>query len=445
MNDPGAIDLGQRLSAWVRTSSLPYVGSIVVTVMLAGYATYLSQVSDAFQVTFKGQAMGIVIPFVAFPITVVLWLLYRGGPTHSRWVAAFLIGLSASWIIHRALMWLHGDLTTHHMLLFIPVVLMLLTKCPDSRDAWAALFLLAWLATIILVVTRSLEILGSLPMFDIPDKLATEWEKQNYWLPFSGYLGLDGRWPGPFGFNSKTGFVSVFLVVFGAARWTRSSWVFVTVGALGMVLTGGRGVYLAVLAGLVVLAFFAHRGPVARIPMAVRVGIAGALVFIAALAFYLSPISTTGRIGENGIWNSFLDLWRTSVWTGVGQTGIWASEGRAHDAMDAHSMYVQELAKFGVIGFVAMFAVLALGAGVAMSAAIRGWTGPLALLAIYFVAGVTDLLHDGWWAHSMYTMMVILSVLAAGGWLAEKRAGKAQVRNVNAPGRADESAHTPVT
>ena len=400
---------------------MPYMGFLVLTMMLAGYGTYIGHVIDVEPYRIKGQPLGISIPILLFPIAVALWLIYRGRRSQNLLVNLFLVGLTVSWVVHSLIASTHNDMITHTVWLFIPVVLMVLFKTPTGAEGWQALLLIAWFAVVILVLTRVMEILNIVPMFSIPDVAATQWEKQNYWLPLSGYLGLDGRWPGPFGFNSKTGFVSVFLVVMGAARWSKSSWVFVIVGGLGIVLTGGRGVYLSLLSGLLVLVLMSRRGPLARISVTARAAAGVGLVLVAGLLFFFSPLGTTGRIGDNGIWNSFLDLWRTSIWTGVGQQGIWNSVGRAHDAMDGHSLYVQEISKYGILGFTFQYLVLAVGVVVVVIAAIKGWSGPLAILVIYFVAGVTDLLHDGWSTHSMYTLMVILCVVSSGAFIQERR------------------------
>jgi hypothetical protein len=420
------------LWTWLRSSSLPYVGSLVITCMVSGYAAYLNQVLDLQDLLeVKGQALGISVPILCFPITLVLWLIYQGRRSVSRWVEAFLIGLVLAWLFHQWLSMFHGDLYTHTVWLYVPLVIMLILKTPNSAEAWKALFVLAWIAALILVLTRLMEIGGAVPMFNIPDLQATEWEKTQYWLPFSGYFGLNGRWPGPFGFNSMTGYVSAFLIVFGLARWSKSSWAFVIVGALGVVLTGGRAPYLSVFAGLLVLALLANRGPIARIPMTMRATVGAVAVLVAGLAMFFSPLSTTGRIGENGIWNSFLDLWKTSPWLGVGQTGIWDAPGRAGEAMDAHSVYIQELAEYGIAGFTVQYLVLGLGIAIAIVAAVRGFPGPFAVIVVYLVSSMTAVMNDGWASHSMYTVMFILSVIAAGAWLSEKKVEPAPEREVS--------------
>lgn len=190
--------------AWLRASSLPYVGSLVITVMVAAYANYLSPLLFPGGLTIRGQSLGIVIPLLGFPVSLVLWWLYKGTRTKSRWLIVFMCGLAASWILHMVLLRIHGDQNNHLVWLFIPVLAMLVLKTPSSAEAWASIQVFAWSAVVILVVTRALEITGLLPQFHIDPEIV-EWEKSHYWLPFSGHLGLEGRWAGPFGYNSKTG------------------------------------------------------------------------------------------------------------------------------------------------------------------------------------------------------------------------------------------------
>jgi|GEM_PF-1111403 len=402
----------------MRGSSLPYVGSIVLTLMLASFVNYLARFPPLDAVEIKGQALSIAVPLVGFPVTFVLWWFYKGRRTQSVWTVAFLLGIITAWLVHIVLTLSHGDLYAHTIWLYVPLVLLLLFKTPTSNECWQALVFLGWLAVCMLVLTRVLEILEIIPMFKI-EQWVIEYEKARYFLPFSGHLGIEGRWAGPFGYNSKTGLVSVLLIVLGAARWTKSSWVFVIVGSLGLLLTSARGSYLALLAGLLVLVLFASRGPISRIRMTARV-IAGVVaVALAGLFFFEGPLGSSGRVGEGGIWDIFLALWKTSIWTGVGQTGIWASP-EAMVWLEAHSIYVQELAKYGLIGFIVQAAALGFGCMVLCLAAIRRWAGPLAMTIVYFVASISEIPNE-WENHSLFSFLIILCVVGAGSWIQEKK------------------------
>jgi hypothetical protein len=425
--------INNRLLSWLRESSLPYVGSLVILAMLAGWSNYLSPLLVPEGLAIKGQALAIVIPIVGFPIPLVLWLLYRGTRTVSRWLLAFLVGLAVSWVLHMVLLRIHGDQNNHLVWLFIPILFMLLWKTPTSQQAWQAILVFAWCAVVILVVTRALEVAGVLRFFHI-EQWIIDYEKERYWLPLSGYLGLEGRWPGPFGFNSKTGFISTLLVLIGLARWRRiSSPVFILVGVLGILLTGGRGAALALAAGLFILLVFAARGPISRIPMAIRTGIGALAVIGFGLMFFRSPLSTSGRFGDGGIWEGFINIWRTSPWIGVGQTGILA-DPKAGISMEAHSLYLQELTRSGLLGFAVQFAVIGLGLGIVAVAAYRGLPWPLALLTSYYIASLTEVFQDGWLQQSTYSLFILVCVLAAAGWLADHEDSSSS--HINKPGVA---------
>ena len=397
----------------LRHSSLPYAGSLVLTILIAAYANYVLALLYPPNITIKGQVPAIVIPFIGFPITFVLWLFYTGKPSASKLLQTLFFGLMAVWVVHFVIIHIHHDMYVHTLWLFIPTLLLLAFKTPSSEEAWSLIRLLAWTTATIMVLTRVLELMGMLPQWYIPDPGLAQWEREHYWLPFANHWGIASRWPGPFGYNSKTGFVAVFLVIVALAKWRRSNVALLLIGILGMVITGGRGVYLSALAGLLVLIVFSRMGWMKRLPTWSRFLILAVPVVALATRFVLSPTATTGRIGDSGIWNSFLDLWRSNIWLGVGQTGIWASTGQAHISMDAHSIFVQELAKFGLVGFVTQFAMLALVGIICVRAAIIGRPIGLAIFTIYLVAGTTDLLHDGWQSQSMYTLMLLLAAITS--------------------------------
>jgi len=402
-----------RARDYCRRSAVPYLATLIVSYMLAFQFNYLGGVLETDALVFKGQSPGIYVPLLLFPVAAALWLLYAGRPAKG-WVLGFLGLLAFAWVVHLTITMAHGDMYTHAIWLYLPTLAMIALKSPGRADAWTAVVVVAWTAATLLVVTRLLEIVGWVPMFKIPDLSATEWEKQNYWLPFSGYLGLNGRWPGPFGFNDKTGFMSAIIVIVAVQRWRWSSLLLGAIGLLGVMLTGGRGPYLAVLTGLGVLLLFSPRVPlVSRIPAWLRLSAVGAGAV--ALAGYFAFFTTAGVTGRGAIWAGFLDLWQTSPFIGAGQSAIWQADGIVGAAMDAHSLYVQELTEYGIVGAIVQYGAVAVGLALALRSAARGWPGPLAIVVAYLLAGVTNLLHDGWIAHSAYTLLVIAAVLSAAG------------------------------
>lgn len=402
----------------LRKSAVPYLSVLIASVMLGGYGNYLAPLAIDGGISIKGQSLGIFLPILLFPVAFVCWLIYDGHRTTSHWLQWFLGGLIGAWFVHFALTRFHGDMYVHTVWLFVPVILMIFLKTPSYDEAWNALIVLAWFALAFLVLTRTLELLGVIPQWFYPTPGEALWEREHYWLPFAGHFDVASRWPGPFGFNSKTGFVSVTICVIALARWRRiASPMLIVVGVIGILLTGGRGVYLSLAAGVMVLLLFSRWRLLNRIPVSARLVVLAVAVCFLGYRFASSATATTGRIGDNGIWGSFLDLWRSSPLTGVGLSGIWDAPGRAGEAMDAHSIFIQELAQFGLIGLVTQFTVIAFGLFICLMSAARQWAGPLAIVTVYLVAGATDLLHSSWQLHSLHTLLIILATTSAASWL----------------------------
>jgi hypothetical protein len=271
---------------------------------------------------------------------------------------------------------------------------MLFFKTPSAKECWLLVLLFAWVAAAILVLTKILEFLSVIPIYPLPAGII-EFEKANYWIPISEFFGVEGRWPGPFGYNNKTGFIGALLVLIGVVKFTPMKTILIVVGALTLLLTVSRGSGLALVAGLAIIATFTRSGLLGNIPVVIRATLAATAALFAGLILFFSPLSTTGRLGEGGIWEYFLDLWRQDLWIGVGQSGTYAMNPSAGFYMEAHNVFVQELTKFGIVGLVTQYLAIGLGVLFALLAAFRGLTWPLAIIVSYYVASLTEVFQDG--------------------------------------------------
>jgi hypothetical protein len=296
---------------------------------------------------------------------------------------------------------------------------MLYLKTPSVSEAWTAVLTFAWVAVVILVATRFLEVLHAVPVFHIDSGIIL-WEKQHYWIPLANLFGIDGRWPGPFGYNSKTGFIAAAVLVIGLSRYSRTRWILVSIGVITLLLTASRGSYFAAVVGVLVLLAFARTGPASKLAVPIRLVISGVLVLLAGLYYLASPIATTGRYGDGGIWSNFITLWRTSPWLGVGQTGILA-DPRAGVSMEGHDLFVQHLTRFGLVGLSVQYSLIALGICICALAAYKGLAWPMALVTTYYIASLTEVLQDGWLNHSTYSLLLLLSMVSAGQHLVAQR------------------------
>ncbi len=381
-------------------------------VVLTQYASYLGQGEPVF----KGQSAAIVLFFMVFGLAFLFWLGIENRVKASGLLSGFLILMSIAWFAHLFLYRIHGDAFNYTALLYFPILAMIWLKPPELREAWTAILAFAWTVAGVLVLTRVLEMLGVIALKTQPQGVIT-FDEKRYFLPLNHMLGIDGRWPGPFGHNGDTAMMGALLIVIAVAYWTRASWVFIAVGAFTLLITSGRASTGATIAGIIVVVIFAKHGRITRIPSAIRIW-GGLAALIAGAVFMYSR--SAGATGRDSFWPAFLKLWESSPLVGIGTSGISVSGGITQRFGHAHNLYIDELARYGLLGFVTQFGAIAFGVVIAFLAAKRGVAGPLAILTAYLVTGVTEP-RNQWISPSVTGMLLILAVITAGSALHSKR------------------------
>ena len=399
-------------------ASNAYLISILVAALAAAYGNYLRDRLDPGGWLIYGQSPGVYLPFMLFPITVFLWWMCDEWAVRTKWTVIFLSGMLVSWVVHFGIIQIHGDLYVHAFWLFPAVMVLLLAKPPTWQAARQTLQVLAWSIVGIAALTLMLERLGVVPQFFAGSDAIIAWEQQRYWLPLQEVFGVEGRWPGPFGANQKTAFLAVIAMVIGMTNSGWRRWVLAGSGLIILLLTGSRGGFFALAVGTFVLVAFSRHRVLERIPVAYRIGMA--LVLLSGAAFTVVFQSGLGLNGRSELWAGFLDLWASSPVIGVGQVGITSAPAIVtwmdSSWMDAHSIYVQQLTRYGIVGGIFAFGTLIVGVVAALVAAVRQWVLPLAVIGSYLAAGVTDFLHDGWQLLSTHVVMLVTAVLGATAW-----------------------------
>ena len=181
--------------------------------------------------------------------------------------------------------------------------------------------------------------------------------------------------------------------------------------------TSGRASIGAVIAAIVIMVMFAQNGRIARIPRWIRVsGGIGALMFGAIFMYSWSAGST----GRDYFWPAFMDLWESAPFVGIGTSGIAVSGGITEQFGHAHSLYIDELARYGLLGFITQFGAVAVGLVVTFLAAKRGLAGPLAILIAYLVTGLTEP-RNQWISPTVTGTLLILAVVTAGVFLSREK------------------------
>lgn len=398
-----------RESGWnLRTSAAPYLSVLIVATVMGDWS---GEIWPGVAV-WKAQAPAVLIPIAGFGIAGVLWLVLRWRTVARGWLLVFLGAFAVTWLANLLGHFYHSDMTTHIALLFVPVLAMIAIKPPTLPESVRTLIALAWSIAITLVAARLLEMFGVLsPKYQTPALI--EFDESYYWLPLNDFLGIEGRWPGPFGHNGFTAMMGAFIIVIAIAFWSRSSWVFLIVGGLALVVTSGRASVGAAIAGIVIVAMLSTQAPWTRIPRRWRVGGGAAVLALGTVVLFTGRSGLTGR---QNIWPAFYELWLTSPWWGVGGTGIQASDGLTGSFLHAHNLYLDTLTRYGIWTFLLVIATLLIGLGVTLAAGLHGYPGPLALVVAYLITGITEPRND--WIHpGTLVLMVIISVMAAGSYL----------------------------
>ena len=392
------------LTSDLRTSASWYLGVLAVGVVLERYVNYLwFEIPIIF-----GQPANVLSGFFYFLAAAALWLILEPRARARGWLSAFLVMMAGAWLIHLLLHRYHGDAFNYTALLYVPILFLIWWKPPTQEEAWTAVNALAWTVTLVLVGTRLLETVGLLPVRNQTTDLIA-FDTERYFLPLNSILGIDGRWPGPFGHNADTAMMGALLVVISVARWRRPSWVFLTVGVFTLLITGGRASIGAAAAGLLVIFMF-RNGQVLRLSRTVRFSFGLAVLGAGAWLLFSAPAGLTGR---NMIWPAYFQLWQTSPWLGVGGTGIantdyWVIVDFPH----AHNMYLNDLTREGLLGAGVQYAAIVLGVVIATRVAWWGAPGALAVIAAYLITGVTEP-RNPWIAPSATGFLFILMVVCA--------------------------------
>ena len=403
-------------------SGSAYLSILAVGIVLTQYASYLGRGEPVL----KGQSAAIVLFFMAFGVAFLFWLGIESRTKASGLLSGFLILMSVAWFAHLILYRIQGDGYNHTTWLYFPILAMIWIKPPDLREVWTAILAFAWTVAGVLVLTRVLEMLGVIAIKTQPQGVIS-FDEERYFLPLNDILGIDGRWPGPFGHNGDTAMMGAFLIVIAVAYWTRASWVFIAVGAFTLLITSGRASIGATIAGIIVMIAFARHGRIARIPPGIRIW-GGLAVLIAGAVFMYTR--SAGATGRNDFWPAFLKLWESSPFVGIGTSGISVSGGITQLYGHAHNLYIDELARYGLLGFITQFGAIAFGVLIAFLAAKRGIAGPLAILTAYLVTGVTEP-RNQWISPSVTGMLLILAVVAAGSALHSGREETITNRNAS--------------
>ncbi len=193
-------------------------------------------------------------------------------------------------------------------------------------------------------------------------------------------------------------------------------------GAIIILMSDSRSAVLSCAVGIAVLIAVMPRLGHLLTPTWLR--IAAPTAVAVAFTGYVVAIDPTLNL-RTPVWETFLSLWTTSPITGVGATGIQASieDGSLQSwANHGHSLAIDPLTRYGLIGLLAVGAVIVATGVIATKAARTGFAAPVVILATFVAGGISDNLVD-WRYLGVQAVTILLAGLLGAVWLGQERSG----------------------
>lgn len=383
---------------WLTTSAVPYVSLVLVSVVAGQLANYL-WLDHA---VFKGQAPVILVQLAGVAAATALWLAYRRSIRPAPFAIVFAAALAGLWVWAMVSSYIDGAARSYLAFLVPLLLALVLVKPPRSKDVDVAGLVFAWSIVLVAAVGEvHAALFGRMPqvVFGMP------WE----WL---ASLGITDRWAGPFINVNYAGPIGAYTLVFSLARSGRSRWILVAVGTAMLLASASRTAIIGALVGCLVLITFSTRRPWSLVSVRLRaaLAVAGALV-LGLLAYLHDPTFDLRTPG----WGVYIQQWQTNPWWGLGEARIGElvrTEVIPYGFLHAHNIWVDVLARFGVVGLVLLAATLGAALVGAVKAVSSQCAWPLALVSAFLVIGFTETPGD-WTYWTIPALWLLLGVMKA--------------------------------
>ena len=293
-----------------------------------------------------------VIAVVTIGLAAFQWIRSSKNQQLGRWQQIFFAAAVLTWILVAMTTAIRFSYAEAAWLLLGALLVFSLLKPPDLQHTRQAInVLLVGVAALCLISVAS-EATGLTSSWygDLPGLM--QWERENYWIPLADLFDLDGRWAGPFDHPGRAGIAGAVIVVWGFVNRGLSAAFFIAAGLFILVLAGSNTGYLAAASGVVIAAWFKLQVRMTWLPrwlpfLLVLVG------FVGLIAIIVGPnLTLTGR---TTVWPTYLELWRSSPWLGIGDVGILLAQ-RADLlpawAYHAHNSWLDVMARNGLIALI---------------------------------------------------------------------------------------------
>jgi len=379
------------------------------------------QFATAGQPWVKGQSAAIIVQIILIAISFILWVFYTSNQQWEPSTKLAIIMMLGAWSLTIVQTRLHDSvfaLTAY----IVPVLLLMLYV---KAVTFAAVEFTARVFSYLLIAIgiASLFADSASKTLDTFDPARTGYSR----LPLLGDLfHITARWEGPYGNVNYAAPVGGFLLVFAMAQKGIHRWLILAGGAFVLVLSQGRSALFATLAGLLVLLIFSRFISSFTYAKSLRIGLVSfALICVVSYIAILDPTLAL----RTDVWHDFVVLWQTSPLVGAGSDVI--AQYSAHGAylndtqflsimapVHGHSVFIDTLTRFGIIGTLALLATLCTIGYVAVKATMRGSVIGLAIFVFTVVAGLTETTF-GFTHLGVLSVPLLLSLLLSGSYLSD--------------------------
>jgi hypothetical protein len=386
----------RSLIANLRSNGAFYLATLLLTFVVGQFAQHLWPT----ETLLKGQPASTVVNFAGFGIALLLWWIYRPRDSWPPVFAVLLVAWAVLWGVVVGLSVVHDDLFNLTAFLVLPILAMIWLKKPSlpatfiAGDVFASGLVVIALASQVLIIIGVREISYQGWNRLVSQTQAMEFAYRYFGAILGDWPGPMARWSGPFGNVNYAGPIGAFLLVYGLLRPWKQRVVFVLAGVIIVLTSDSRTSVFSCAVGVAALIALSPRLGSLRAPTWLR--IAAPATVAMAVIWYIAVIDPTLN-QRTPVWQVFVSAWKTSPVVGVGGTGLqdlisggtlawWANHG--------HSMLVDPLARYGVVGVAAVMAVIAASGAVATQATRIGFAASGVLLVTCLADGFSEDLVD---------------------------------------------------
>ena len=377
----------------------PYLLVLFTGIVIAQFLDYLFRS----QPWVFGQPPAVLVMLVTVAVSVLLWLLTTAQCRMTGLPLTVFLGMLVLWVAVIINFRLDNVAFTYAAITTPIILLMIIVKPPDSKEAWRLADFTFAMIGILSLLAQTLDWMG---LREARTTIYSRWS-----LPLTD-LDLGYRWEGFFGDPNNAGLMGAILVIYGLHRsgWLRGG--LSLAGALIVLFSESRTSLVALAAGVLVTVLTSRTYRELNLAPWITALIAFAT---AASAVVLALTSDPSLNGRAQIWEAYLTLWQEAPTFGIGPIGLGSAISNGEipwDTIDGHSVLIDSLTRHGVLVAMLIVAILLGALAQAWRAKNSDAGTSLSIIAAWLIGALTYTLTE-WLYINVLIVPLILALLLA--------------------------------